>query len=110
MPALPVSGTTAQITDLNDHLVLAAPAAGLRNYITGVVISNAHATVGTEVVLKDGASGTVLATFPAASAYGGVALAFPTPLKQPTTATAIYAADLTTGAAVKVTLNGFQAA
>jgi hypothetical protein len=52
----------------------------------------------------------VLGTYPAAALYGGVCLALPTPLRQPTTATAIYAANLTTGASVKVTLGGYKGA
>lgn len=111
LPTTPVSGAiTTAMTGTSDVSALAAPGANLRNYITSITISNSHATVGTDVVLKDGSGGTVLGTYPAAALYGGVALALPTPLKQPTLNTAIYAANLTTGASVKVSLVGFSAA
>ena len=89
---------------------MGAPGAGLRNYITSVIISNSHATVGTNVVLQDGSGGTTIGTFPAAATYGGVAIALPTPLRQPTTNTALYAANVTTGASVKVTCYGYKGA
>lgn len=111
LPATPVLGAlTTAMTDTSDHTVLAAPGASLRNYITCIIVSNSHATVGTDVVLKDGTAGTVIATIPAAAVYGGAAIALPTPLKQPTLNTLICAANLTTGASVKVTLVGYSAA
>lgn len=109
-PATPVSGVTAAMTGTTSTLVLAAPGASLRNYVTAVVISNTHATVDTEVSLQDGSGGTTLMTFPAAADYGGCALALPTPLKQPTANTALYCVNLTTGASVKVSVVGYTAA
>jgi hypothetical protein len=110
-PANAVSGKTAQMTGTTSTAVTGVGAAGngLYNYITAVVISNAHATVGTEVNLQDGNGGTAFGpTFPAAPAYGGAILALSTPLKQPTANTALYAVNLTTGSAVTVSIVGYK--
>lgn len=86
---------------------MGAQGGSLRNYITTVIISNSHATVGTDVVLQDGNGGATLATFPAAAAYGGVAMNLPVPIKT-TANTALYAANITTGASVKVSCYGYK--
>jgi hypothetical protein len=106
-----VSGAiTTAMTGTTSTSLLAAPAAGLRNYITQITVSNAHATVGTDVLIQDGAGGATLYVIPAAAAYGGAAISFPTPLRQPTTATALYAQNVTTGASTKVSASGYKAA
>lgn len=106
-----VSGAiTSAMTGTTSTSLIAAPAAGLRNYITQITVSNAHATVGTDVVIQDGSGGTTLYTIPAAAVYGGAVLTFPTPLRQPTTATAIYCANVTTGASTKVSASGYKGA
>lgn len=102
-----VSGTTAAMTGTTSTSLIAAPAAGLRNYITQITVSNSHASVGTDVIIQDGSGGTTLYTIPAAAVYGGAVLTFPTPLKQPTTATALYCANVTTGASTKVSASGY---
>lgn len=104
-----VSGAiTSAMTSTTSTSLIAAPASGLRNYITQITVSNSHATVGTDVIIQDGSGGTTLYTIPAASLYGGGALTFPTPLRQPTTATAIYCANVTTGASTKVSASGYK--
>ena len=106
-----VSGAiTTSMTGTTSTSLIAAPAAGLRNYITQITVSNAHATVGTDVIIQDGSGGTTLYTIPAAAVYGGAALTFPTPLRQPTTATAIFCANVTTGASTKVSASGYKGA
>ena len=106
-----VSGAiTTAMTGTTTKSLLAAPAAGLRNYITQITVSNSHATVGTDVVIQDGSGGTTLYTIPAAAVYGGAVLTFPVPLRQPTTATAIYCANVTTGASTKVSASGYKGA
>jgi len=106
-----VSGVIATaMTGTTSTSLLAAPAAGLRNYITQITVSNSHATVGTDILIQDGAGGTTLYVIPAAAVYGGAAVSFPTPLRQPTTATAIYCANVTTGASTKVSASGYKAA
>jgi hypothetical protein len=106
-----VSGAiTSAMTGTTSTSLLAAPAGGLRNYVTTIIVSNAHATVGTDVVIQDGSGGTTLLTIPAAAVYGGAAITLPTPLRQPTTATALYCANVTTGASTKVSAVGYTAA
>jgi len=106
-----VSGTiTTAMTGTTSTLLIAAPAAGLRNYITQITVSNAHATVGTDILIQDGSGGATLYVIPAAAAYGGAAISFPTPLRQPTLATALYCANVTTGASTKVSASGYKAA
>lgn len=66
-----VSGAiTSAMTGTTSTSIIAAPASGLRNYITTIVVSNSHATVGTDVVIQDGDGGTTLMTIPAAALYG----------------------------------------
>jgi hypothetical protein len=106
-----VSGAiTSAMTGTTSTSLIAAPASGLRNYITQITVSNAHATVGTDVVIQDGSGGTTLYTIPAAAVYGGATLSFPTPLRQPTTATALFCANVTTGASTKVSASGYKGA
>lgn len=104
-----VSGAiTSAMTGTTSTSLIAAPAAGLRNYITQITVSNAHATVGTDIAIQDGSGGTTLYTIPAAAVYGGAVVTFPTPLRQPTTATAIFCANVTTGASTKVSASGYK--
>lgn len=106
-----VSGAiTTAMTGTTTTSLIAAPATGLRNYITQITVSNAHATVGTDVIIQDGSGGATFYTIPAAAVYGGATLSFPTPLRQPTTATAVYCANVTTGASTKVSASGYKAA
>lgn len=104
-----VSGAiTSAMTGTTSTSLIAAPAAGLRNYITQITVSNAHATVGTDIVIQDGSGGTTIYTIPAAAVYGGAVVTFPTPLRQPTTATAIFCANVTTGSSTKVSASGYK--
>jgi hypothetical protein len=104
-----VSGAiTTPMTGTTSTQLLAAPSSGLRNYITTIIVSNAHATIPTDVIITDG--GTTLLTIPAAIGYGGAVVTLPTPLRQPTTATAIMCANVTTGASTKVSAVGYKAA
>jgi hypothetical protein len=104
-----VSGAiTTAMTGTTSTSLLPAPGVSLRNYITTIVVSNAHATVGTDVVITDG--GTTLMTIPAAAVYGGAVITLPTPLRQPTTNTAIFCANVTTGSSTKVSAVGYTGA
>lgn len=104
-----VSGAiTTAMTGTSDTSLLPSPGAGLRNYITQITVSNSHATVGTDINIKDGS--TTIYVIPAAAVYGGAVLTFPTPLRQPTTATAINAANVTTGSSTKVSASGYKGA
>ena len=106
-----VSGAiTTSMTGTTSTSLISAPGAGLYNYITQVTVSNAHATQGTDVALQDGNGGTTFYTIPAAAVYGGAAITFNPPLKQPTSNTALYCANVTTGASTKVSASGFKGA
>lgn len=106
-----VSGAiTSAMTGTTSTSLVAAPASGLRNYITTIIVSNSHATVGTDVIIQDGSGGTTLLTIPAAALYGGAVITLPTPLRQPTTATALYCANVTTGSSTKVSAIGYVGA
>lgn len=110
-PANFVSGAiTTAMTGTTSTSLLAAPGVSLRNYITTIIVSNAHGTVGTDVIIQDGSGGTILMTIPAAAVYGGAVITLPTPLKQPTTNTAIFCANVTTGASTKVSAVGYKGA
>lgn len=89
----------------------AAAGANVRNYVTSIQVINSHATVGTEVCVKDGAGGTVLHRGWAAAAGGGYTARFDPPLRG-TANTLIEIAEVTeTGTAgVLVNLQGFTAA
>lgn len=105
-----VSGVTAAMTATTSTSVIAAPASGLRNYITQCTFSNSHATVGTMMNLQDGSGGTTIYSFPAAAVYGGATVSFPTPLRQPTTATALFVVNATTGANTFAACSGYKGA
>jgi len=106
-----VSGAiTSAMTGTTSTSLVAAPGAGLRNYITTIIVSNAHATVGTDIIIQDGSGGTTLLIIPAAAVYGGAVITLPTPLRQPTTNTALYCANVTTGASTKVSAVGYKGA
>jgi hypothetical protein len=104
-----VSGAiTSAMTGTTSTSLVAAPASGLRNYITTIVASCAHATQGTDILIQDGNGGTTLMVIPAAALYGGSVINLPVPLRQPTTATAIYCANVTTGSSTKVSAVGYK--
>lgn len=106
-----VSGAiTSAMTGTTSTSLIAAPASGLRNYITQITVSNSHASVGTDIIIQDGSGGTTLYTIPAASVYGGATVTFPVALRQPTTATAIFCANVTTGSNTKVSATGYKGA
>lgn len=102
-----VKGTTAAIVDTTSTSVIAAGAAGIRNYITSVLVTNSHATVSTFVKILDGS--TIIWEGYALAAGGGFSCSFPAPL-QGTAATAINAQCVTTGANVIVSAAGFTGA
>ena len=95
------------IVNTTDVVLKAAAAAGIRNYVTSIDVRNAHATVATEVVIKDGATVIWRQLLPAAMA-APVEITFPTPLRG-TAATAVNFACLTTGAQVYVNAQGYAA-
>lgn len=106
-----VSGCiSSAMTGTTSTSLISSPGAGLRNYITQITVSNTHATVGTNLEIQDGNGGTTYYIIPAAAVYGGATLTFPTPLRQPTTATAIYVKNTTTGASTFASASGYKGA
>lgn len=95
------------ITNTTDVAIKAAAAAGVRNYVTSIDVRNAHATVATELVIKDGATVIWRQLLPAAMP-APVEIIFPTPLKG-TAATAMNVACITTGAQVYLNAQGYAA-
>jgi hypothetical protein len=106
LPGATVSGSGNK-TDTTDLSLMPAPGAGIRNYVTHITITNAHATVGTKVVLKDGS--TIIWRGYADALGGGVSGPLPTPLRL-TANTALNGACITTGADVDFSVVGFTAA
>jgi len=96
----------AAMTGTADTQVVAAPGAGLRNYITQVTITNDHATVGTVVNLKTAVT-TRYKVF-AAAAGGGASITLPSPIRCGVNE-AFNAANVTTGSSVYVSASGFIA-
>lgn len=94
------------ITNTTGVTAKAAAGAGVRNYITGVDVVNGHATVDTDVQIRDGASGTVLWRGFAKAAGGGVSRQFDPPLRG-TANTLVEIANGTTGAATYFNLSGY---
>ena len=109
--ATPVKGAiTTAMTGTTSTSLLAAPGAALYNYITTIVVSNGHASVGTNILIQDGNGGTTMMTIPAAANYGGAVITLPVPLKQTTANTALYAQNETTGSSTKVSCVGYTGA
>ena len=100
-----VSGVAA-ITDGSSTSVIASAGAGVKNYITSVMIANTSATAVT-VDLRDGAAGTVKATLPVPANTSGVVCNYPIPLPF-SAATAVCADPSAAASTVTVTLIGFK--
>lgn len=97
------------ITNTTGVTAKAAAGAGIRNYISRVQVINGHATVSTDVQIRDGASGTVLWRGFAQAAGGGASVVFDPPLRG-TANTLVEVACGTTGSATYFNLQGFVAA
>lgn len=100
-----VSGLLAN-TDGASTSVIAAQGAGIRTYITTVIIANTSATAVT-VDLRDGAAGAVKATFPVPANTSGVICNLPVPLGF-TANTAVCMDGSAAATTVTVTLIGFK--
>jgi hypothetical protein len=110
IPENHTQGVTAAMGATTSTLLLAAPASGLRNYVTHISCGNSHATVGTFVTVQDGSGGTAIGNLTAAAVYGGESDTDAAVLyRQPTTATGLYVANVTTGANVICEASGYVA-
>jgi hypothetical protein len=96
---------TAVVDTTSTPVIGASGTAAIRNYVTSLTITNAHATVGTLVKLLDGAA--LLWQGYAAPGGGGMTVTFPTPLKGSGN-TAINAQAVTTGASLMVSASGYR--
>jgi hypothetical protein len=103
------SGYTAAIIDLTATDVIVAPGVGLFNYITQILVTNSHATVGTLVTIQT-EDGTGLYAGYAAPAGGGFSVSFVVPIKMPVANKKLQAICGTTGANVYVSASGYKAA
>lgn len=75
--AAPAGGLVSQVA----VTIKAAAGAGIRNYITHIDVVNSHATISTELVINDGAAGTVLWRGWLQAAGGGYSINFDPPLR-----------------------------
>lgn len=105
LPGNSLSGT-ANYTTTTGADAIAAQAAGIKIAVMGIMVTNAHATVGTKVSIRDGT--TTKLTGYAAALGGGFALAATTPIFYTTAATAVTAICATTGADVDVSVWGYK--
>jgi hypothetical protein len=100
-----VSGVAA-ITDGSSTSVIASQGAGVKTYITSVVIANTSATAVT-VDIRDGAAGSVKLTLPVPADTAGVVFSLPVPLPF-SAATAVCADPSAAASTVTVSLIGFR--
>lgn len=94
------------ITNTTGVTAKAAAGAGVRNYITMAQVINGHASVDTDVQIRDGAAGTVLWRGFAKAGGGGCVAKFDPPLRG-TANTLVEVACGTTGTATYVNLQGY---
>lgn len=100
--------TTAMTATTSTALTgMGAQGAGVRVYVTSCSFSNSHATVGTMILLQDGSAGTTLWQQPAAPAFGGGNITFPTPIKT-TANNGLFAVNVTTGSNTFVSCTGYK--
>ena len=104
-----VSGFTGAITGVAATDVIAAPGVGLFTYITQILVTNSHATVGTLVTIQT-EDGTGLGAGYAGPAGGGFSVSFPVAIKMPVANKKLQAICGTTGANVYVSASGYTAA
>lgn len=97
------------ITNTTERTLKAASGAGVRNYLTHIDVSNSHAATATEVVIKDGAGGTVLWRGYARTGGNANDYFFDPPLRSSAN-TALVVACVTTGTATYVNAQGYAAA
>ena len=102
-----VSGATSDITNQTATTIITGVASNYL-YITNILVTNSHATVGTFVNITEETSGTVLYTGYAAALGGGFSITLPAPLKVPTAGKALQATCVTTGTNVRASASGYK--
>lgn len=103
-----VSGATASIVNTTATDIIAAPGANNFIYVTHIIVTNGHATVGTYVNITEETSGTILYTGFAAANGGGFSVTLPVPVKMPTANKKLQATCVTTGSDVRVSASGYK--
>lgn len=107
LPENLIKGASGDITTVTAQSLIAAGGAGIKNYITHLLVQNSHATVGTWVNIQDGVGGSTIYTVYAAAAGGGASVTLPCPIAT-TANTALGFACATTGANVRVSASGYK--
>jgi len=73
-------GAAGGLVNTTAITIAAAAGAGVKNYITSITLVNAHQTIGTEVVINDGAAGTAIFRNWCQFAGGGCSIKLDPPL------------------------------
>jgi hypothetical protein len=102
------AGPSGGITDTADDTIIAAAGAGKANYLVSAQIINTHASVDTEVVIKDGSTVIWRREFKALG-VGAADIIFERPLISSNN-TALNVAAVTTGSKVYFNAQGYQEA
>lgn len=102
------AGPSGGITDTSDDVIIAAAGVGKSNYLVSAQIINTHASVDTEVVIKDGSTVIWRREFKALG-VGASDIVFERPLISSNN-TALNVAAVTTGAKVYVNAQGYREA
>lgn len=100
-------GPLGGIADTADDVIIAAAGAGKSNYLVSAQIINTHASVDTEVVIKDGSTVIWRLEFKALGVGAAPNIVFDPPLMSSQNA-ALNVAAVTTGAKVYVNAQGYQ--
>lgn len=102
-----ISGSSVAVTDTTRTEIISAQGAGIKIYLTNILVTNGHATVGTIVKIEDGT--TCKYTGFAAAGGGGFSATLPVPLVG-TANTAWNMSATTTGGSVVCSLSGYKGA
>lgn len=102
-----VTGYVDSITNTAPQDIIAAQGASNYTYISAILVTNSHATVGTIVHIIDDTSAVLFSGY-AAPINGGFTVSFPTPIRTSATNKKVQAICLTTGASVTVSVTGFK--
>ncbi len=105
LPNLILSGKTAAITGTSDTEIIAAQGSGIRIYVTSMTFTNSHATVGTEIVVKDATTEIFRVYMKALEP--SINVIFPTPLRL-TANQALNAANITNSSNTFVSAHGYS--
>jgi len=106
LPPNLITGAVGPIIDLTLTPVIPSPGPATDMYVTQILVTNSHATVGTVVRITYSTGAGILYQGYAAPAGGGFSLSFPTPLLVPA-GDDLEAVCLTTGSSVYVSASGF---